>query len=222
MPIPQDGSYHLKLIVETTKGQRYVLEQDFQVKNGVWSSVADGIHMGDLAVSLSPENDFVNHGPVVRTKGLKLKFDLLDPTNCQARVWCSRSEGIWSLCHQDGLPQVELEPREIVSGFQKLSVKAQCPGSAATSNILDFYWFGVDDNYKPLSLSKRTLPGLSHYQLVKQTDCQDKVYYECQDSMNNDFTRCPNVKAAPRKGFAIRAVCDNGKEKITGPIYLEN
>ncbi len=222
MPLPQDGSYHLKLVVETVKGQRYVLEQDFQVRNGIWSTATDSIHKGDLTLSLAPENDFVNHGPVERTKGLKLKFDLHDPANCQARLWCSRSEGIWSLCHQDGSPIIDLEPREIVSGFQKISVKAQCPGSAVTSNILDYYWFGVDDNFKPLSLSKRSLPGLSHYQLIKQTDCLDKVYYECQEGQADTFIRCPNIKAAPSKRFGIRAVCDNGKDKLVGPVYLEN
>lgn len=219
---PSDGKYLFSMKVETNSGEVFTLNQAFVVRDGNWQEDHQSSDAPkDLTLSLDPVNEFVNHDALNRHKPVIIKLSLTSAGSCKVKLTCSRSEGIWSLCNQNNTMDLSLDPREIITGYQKMSVKAQCLDSEVVSNTLDLSWFGVDDNYQPMSLVRRQLPGLSHFQLAKQTDCLNKVFFECRDGKNAEFKRCPNVKTQMTQDFGIRAVCDNGREKTPGPEWVE-
>ncbi|MGE0174149.1 MAG: hypothetical protein AB7T49_15235 [Oligoflexales bacterium] len=219
MKEPRDGNFILAIVINASLPTPLKYEVGFTVEKGQLKAphiVITAHVMRTIDMKLVTDT-FESHGAVVRSKPLVLEFLTENYSGCQHQFWCSYSEGLWSKCQLSD-NKLEISPDEILRGFQKFAIKASCQeDSSRTSNVVELFWYGVDDGYLPLALSERKVGEYSHYSLQKQNDCVGKVHYQCRDQASYSFKNCLNVRKNPQVGFEIRAVCTGKDGETTGP-----
>lgn len=218
---PKDGQYFVSYFIEIKNSKPENAYISFKIENRLLTEIKNTEEIvSQPKLSLATKTPtFKNYMAIKKDQSLHLKFKLITDRHCNPKYLCSRTEGIWSLCSRNNKPSIEITPMEIAKGFQRLSIKALCQNNDKVSNILDLYWYGVDQGYKPLALQARKLTNTQHYKLVRKIDCMGQISYECRDSETETFHHCPNVKTNPKIGFQIRAKCIEQDKSSYGPTY---
>lgn len=171
-----------------------------------------------LEISLAANGkEFSNYAAINRLQALELSMNLRNRLSCSASIQCSRGEDLWTTCPLTTGLQLVLPQREILAGFQRLLVRAQCDD--AVSNTLELTWFGVSPAYAPLSLEKRDIGSYSHFRLERSADCAGKLSFSCRDSADKPFADCSNLRADAPRGFEIKTSCLVSSGKVEGPVF---
>jgi hypothetical protein len=216
---PRDGSFLLGVMVTASLPTPLKYEVGFVVEKGQLRSphIVITAHVMRTIDMKLVSGGFENHGAVSRSKPLGLEFETENYSGCPHQYWCSYSENLWSQC-QLVENKLEVPPDMILRGFQKFAIRAACPEDRSrASNVVELYWYGVDDAYQPLALWSRRIGSYSHYSLQKQNDCVGKVSYQCRNDSASEFAGCLNAKKDPQPGFEIRAVCHGKDGEKIGP-----
>ncbi|MBF0441398.1 MAG: hypothetical protein HQK54_05795 [Oligoflexales bacterium] len=217
------GIYNVIFSIEFEDRFPVTSEVRFQIKNGELISITKPSEGSSRHPKLTLAGDSINFkqgSNVDKTKPLEFKFYLSASTVCKARYLCSRTANIWSLCNKNNLPEISLSPREIIDGFQHISIKAICEESDTLSDTLDLSFYGVKPDYLLLALKKRNIGNFFHYGLIRENDCRGKLRYLCKNSSSKTFEACPNIKVDPPSGFQIRAHCEKDGEATDGPSIM--
>ncbi len=219
---PNDGSYFVSMIVETAS-QDFNLQKRFNILGGkLFFPNRNDQESSDWFILAADDFRFKDYSAINIDKYLTIPLQIDTNRSCQAKFYCNQTQDMWSLCHTESIATLTIAPQQMVKGFQVMKVQAKC--GERSSNIIDLHWFGVDENYQKLAVSKRTINQWTHFSLAKASDCTEQLSWQCRNSENESdtesFDPCINLMENPLPGFKIRATCTDSDENIIyGPIY---
>lgn len=223
----KEGRYKLVVTFVMASGRKEEVREFAVQGNTVTEGTTTSGNVGqeDIRFNLGltgASANWQNNEAVFRSKPLAFEFALDSNQACLAQILCSFTTDVWALCDYANKPRLDIDPREISEGFQKVTVKAVCDQPKIESKVIDLSWFGVEDDYQTMALTRRMINRTAHYQLVKQNDCLGELKFECGTGTSGAFAACVNVRDNPSAGFQIRATCTTPAGVTRGPIFTES
>lgn len=188
----------------------------------VTQDVLESPEQGSLALMLS-NSGFANGAPLPVSKDFKATFKFVSanqPKDCKPQLRCkydSRTSQFWTSCDLNS-SSYTVSKDLMAIGLQYLSVQSTCGDRIGP--ITTVFWYGVPDDYKPMSLQVvRDNNGRAIVSLVRDVDCPEgQQTFECAADATAPFIKCEtgNALENPKAGARVRLQCENQ----TGPEYI--
>ena len=206
-----DGEHVFKATYRVDS-QSYYQEFRFITENGrlISTSNSDTLDAAFIIQPIGQTSSLKSNAAVHKSKDLNLTFSWSIPESCTPRLWCSKTNDRWTICSQVNSQIINIKSTHIFSQFQSIKVKARCQEADFESNEIEFMFYGVSEQYKPLGLQKIDQGKYSLFRLERPLDCFGKLSFACRRAGSDNFAACSNLYRKDRGDLiSIKAICSS-------------